>query len=1407
MFVQEAIKYAETTNQTINKIVQNNIDEKRVFLDYEFTLENLNKLTELNAKFDPNAHRFYIDPSFDKSLFNEFLPESERVAIEEQKQEETIEPQTQEVEQSQEQVLETSNEQVNSIEPKEEANEIEAEQNISIETNDQDIEQEQEQSIEATQEATIEQSDEIKPAINNEQEIEQTNTPSRAVQSEDLDRKEIQENSNEVSKQVDTTAEQIAKVDNSDIEADISTSFKPYKDYEVYGIRADFEDAEVPKNIEQELFNCENNERTKFFNYFSRAYRMGFFHDVSVKDVKDVITKLNVDYEREHEFIEWQTRFDPNYINNAKDFTDEEKNYTNNQVLQTHTALIDTIVKNPKLKEETLKNGMPPMSFIQIDNSRDRSNCYNQRSNDPFENPNALCDKKKYGIDKFTNRFIPLADANDYLNLLDEKYKKEYKHINFKKYDIYQNKKYNGNPINNDFSVIYKEENVGFNKFIIDERTAQNRLEYEIYEIPDEHNNFDFPRTFSTMSKSLFPKYTTQTFFIENVEDFKELENSQKSNFRIANISTDVNDYKVDNKYYFDKSNSEHFESHLEYIARKPNKDNNDEIKPIEKGECDIFINDPNLFKQIIKRTPNSRSKFYNNFYHLLHNTFNENKAFDKYRPSTEYYPNDRGDYESGDLDHYEDAYGNTTKSAQNISLEFGDKITSLKGLFQDAPIETIPNIKAPYVTDISYICSRCKALKDISSFDFSNIKDASCAFSHCISLKYIPNNIFSSLDNLEDGSHMFNITVNLNTNIKSLNLPNLKFADFMFQDSKINIKEVNIPNCERLYCTFTGCDNLTDITVNTNTHDLRSAFDNCHNLKNVTIKAPNITMCKSLFENCRNLKNVNLEFGTELKYIDYMFKNCYSLKEIPFFDVSKVENANQFIKDCYNLEKIPKFNFNKENLFENLTINHSYFFNNHHTNKFSSTSLTKDTCSEEFLKCLNIFELDQLEQNSKQIKKEPYIYTIDKPKLTEDEKFEFFKDLNGGLIKEIQINCNLSYSLFDSEDFLSLTKIDVPITVTENCTRLSHLFHGMRSLKEMPNIKNTSHVEDFSCMFAGCNSLEQINPKTEKLNYNDFKSLLDANPNKETINKLNLIDLSSATSVSSMFHSNRTIKQTPLFMNRPFNNKITDFSACFLNCSRLENTGNLNLENAKDISSMYYHCFELEKVYPLHTPKVTKAEDIFRDNYFRLDHDIPLFDLSHCRKQKVKENIGSYLKNSSYLPDEANNPWYKYQERLQTKDPTLVKLPYETMSKEDIHNLDKEIFHEYVHSQCVYQPELLLDDQCYKLVTENIQFSKAELQNIDFYRAEHKQKLEQTHTEAIKANDISNSNENKVVQNSYNFVAPKIDIGNNSNNNPYLEQVKDKITTNLSNLSQTNEKVNEKTNTLDNTNKKGLTR
>lgn len=482
MFVQEAIKYAETTNQTINKIVQNNIDEKRVFLDYEFTLENLNKLTELNAKFDPNAHRFYIDPSFDKSLFNEFLPESERVVIEEQKQEETIEPQTQEVEQSQEKVLETSNEQVNSIEPKEEANEIEAEQNISIETNNQDIEQEQEQSIEATQEATIEQSDEIESAINNEQEIEQTNTPSRAVQSEDLDRTEIQENSNEVSKQVDTTAEQIAKVDNSDIEADISTSFKPYKDYEVYGICADFEDVELPENVEQELFNCENNERTKFFNYFSRAYRMGFFHDVSVKDVKDVITKLNVDYEREHEFIEWQTRFDPNYINNAKDFTDEEKNYTNNQVLQTHTALIDTIVKNPKLKEETLKNGMPPMSFIQIDNSRDRSNCYNQRSNDPFENPNALCDKEKYGIDKFTNRFIPLADANDYLNLLDEKYKKEYKHINFKKYDIYQNKKYNGNPINNDFSVIYKEENVGFNKFIIDERTAQNRLEYEIYD-------------------------------------------------------------------------------------------------------------------------------------------------------------------------------------------------------------------------------------------------------------------------------------------------------------------------------------------------------------------------------------------------------------------------------------------------------------------------------------------------------------------------------------------------------------------------------------------------------------------------------------------------------------------------------------------------------------------------------------------------------------------------------------------------------------------------------------------------------------------------------------------------------------------------------------------------------------
>lgn len=900
------------------------------------------------------------------------------------------------------------------------------------------------------------------------------------------------------------------------------------------------------------------------------------------------------------------------------------------------------------------------------------------------------------------------------------------------------------------------------------------------------------------MSKSLFPKYTAQTFFIENIEDFKELENSQKSDFRIANISTDVNDYKVDNKYYFDKSNSEHFESHLKYIARKPNKDNNDEIKPIEKGECDIFINDPNLFKQIIKRTPDTRPKYYNNFYHLLHNTFNENKTFNKYRPSTEFLPDGKGD-----LSNYEDAYGNTTKSAQNISLEFGDKITSLKGLFQDAPIETIPKIKAPYVTDISNICSGCKALKDISSFDFSNITNAYYAFHQCISLKYIPTDIFSSLNNLENGNVMFCETENLNTTIKSLNLPNLKYADSMFSHSKINIKEVNAPNCKHMIQIFDHNNSLTDITLNTNANSLKEAFNHCHNLENVTIKAPNITICDSLFENCYNLKNVNLEFANELENIEFMFLNCYSLKEIPYFDVSKVKEANGFIQNCYNLEKIPKFNFNTEILSSN---NRVFFLPE--TDKQQNNSLTKNNCSDEFLNCLDDRQLQQIEMNSNLLKKkEPYVYTIDDRKLTEDEKFEFFKDLNGGLIKEIQINCNIDLPLFDSKDFLSLTKIDVPITVTDNCTSLACLFYGMRSLEEMPNIKNTSHVKYFSCMFTGCHSLEKINPKTEKLNYNDFKSLLDANPNKETINKLNLIDLRSATSVNSMFHNNRNIKQTPLFMNRPFNNKITDFSACFFNCSRLENTGNLNLENAKDISSMYYHCFELEKVYPLHTPKVTKAEDIFRDNYFKLDHDIPLFDLSHCRKQEVKEDISSYLKNSSYLPDEANNPWYKYQERLQTKDPTLVKLPYETMSKEDIHNLDKEIFHEYVHSQCVYQPELLLDDQCYKLVTENIQFSKAELQNIDFYRAEHKQKLEQTHTEAIKANDISNSNENKVVQNSYNFVAPKIDIGNNSNNNPYLEQVKDKITTNLSKISQTNEKVNEKTNTLDNTNKKGLTR
>lgn len=107
--------------------------------------------------------------------------------------------------------------------------------------------------------------------------------------------------------------------------------------------------------------------------------------------------------------------------------------------------------------------------------------------------------------------------------------------------------------------------------------------------------------------------------------------------------------------------------------------------------------------------------------------------------------------------------------------------------------------------------------------------------------------------------------------------------------------------------------DNLTDITIPNKVfkgfrfYEVRlianNAFENCYNLKNITISDGLGMIDDYAFANCTSLENVNIE--ANLSTIGhYAFSNCSSLKNITIPDCAIGEGYPLFEK-CNNLENI----------------------------------------------------------------------------------------------------------------------------------------------------------------------------------------------------------------------------------------------------------------------------------------------------------------------------------------------------------------------------------------------------------------------------------------------------------------------------------------------------------------------
>ena len=136
------------------------------------------------------------------------------------------------------------------------------------------------------------------------------------------------------------------------------------------------------------------------------------------------------------------------------------------------------------------------------------------------------------------------------------------------------------------------------------------------------------------------------------------------------------------------------------------------------------------------------------------------------------------------------------------------------------------------------------------------------------------------------------------------------KDADRILQ---IEIVDEIYPESTRYW--FFDCTKIETIdlkNINTsNTKDMGSMFWNCENLKEITLNSDSskVTDMSYMFYGCKNLTKINFEnFDTSrVTNMKSMFAYCESLKNlnIDYFDTSNVENMSGMFQACENIETL----------------------------------------------------------------------------------------------------------------------------------------------------------------------------------------------------------------------------------------------------------------------------------------------------------------------------------------------------------------------------------------------------------------------------------------------------------------------------------------------------------------------
>ena len=275
--------------------------------------------------------------------------------------------------------------------------------------------------------------------------------------------------------------------------------------------------------------------------------------------------------------------------------------------------------------------------------------------------------------------------------------------------------------------------------------------------------------------------------------------------------------------------------------------------------------------------------------------------------------------------------FGKSGKKTFEIIFDY--TINNMRGFFENC-INLVSldftNFDSTNVTDFGRMFYNCKALREIKAIDkliTKKVTNMQSMFQLCCQLEYLDLSNFDT-SNVTDMSYMFTNCKKLKE-IKGLN----KFITSKVKDMRamfpfctqleyLDLSNFDTSNVINMESMFYSCNKLKEIKginnfITNRVTKMRAMFGKCPELEILDLSnfdTSDVTNMSFMFEGCKKLKNIEgvTKFNTsKVTTMEGMFCDCFVLENLNLlnFDETNVTNMDGMFFNCYKLQEIQEMN------------------------------------------------------------------------------------------------------------------------------------------------------------------------------------------------------------------------------------------------------------------------------------------------------------------------------------------------------------------------------------------------------------------------------------------------------------------------------------------------------------------